>query len=175
VCDTNFRAAEIGSNSAAGYSIDQAEMVFDHFELLTGRCGPDVATWGVSSDGFLTMFRGTKVLNASCQPTSLSDVGAAFSCRIDDDLTCVPTMAGFPGFPPGGWTCKPFSASGGRCYTDVNCQDGLRCLAPETYSTCTARKANGVSCGAPHECVSLLCESSLCVAPNVEDAYCLGG
>lgn len=175
VCETDSFVARVGSNSAAAYSIDHAEMAFNEFERLTSMCDPNVAAWGASSSGLINIFRGTKTQNASCMPASGTDVGAVFACRVDDGLTCVPGVPGIGGLPPTGWTCKPRSGLNGNCFSDLNCLDDLRCLVPETLSTCAARKNPGDSCGAPNECLSLLCENSMCVAPNVADAYCLGG
>jgi hypothetical protein len=174
VCETDSIVSRVGSNSAAAYSMDHAEAALDEFERLTSMCDPTVAAWGASSSGLINMFRGTKTQNSSCMPASSTDVGAVFACRVDDGLTCVPGIAGIAGLPPTGWTCKPRSGLNGNCYSDLNCTDGLRCETPETLSTCVARKTEGATCSLPNECVSLLCETGHCAAPNVDDAYCLG-
>lgn len=175
VCETDGALMQIGSDPDAAYSIDSAEIVFNEFERLAGLCDPGIAAWGVSSSGLINMFRGTKGQNASCQPANATDFGAGFSCLVDNGLTCVPGIPETDFTPPAGWTCKPRSGSGGNCFSDINCNDGLRCEVPETLSNCVARKTAGESCGAPNDCVSLLCEGGLCAEPNIPDAYCLGG
>jgi len=174
VCEDNSRVTQIGADPDAGYSMDHAETVFDEFERRALLCDPEIAAWGVSSQGLLNMFRGTRSQNADCMPESQTDFAAGLSCRVDDGLACVPGVPGTSVLPPLGWTCKPRAATGGPCFSDLNCQDNLRCAVPETLSTCAARKNPGESCGAPNECLSLLCEGGRCVAPNVDDAYCLG-
>ena len=175
VCESKFNVSVIGADPVAGYSVDNAEAAFNYFESLVTSCDTNVVSWGTSTEGFLKMMAGTKGANSLCMPTDSHDYGAAFACRVTDGLTCVPGIPGTMGLPPTGWTCKPRSAVGGHCYSDLNCQDGLRCLAPETYSTCAARKADGSSCSQALECQSLFCEDNVCVAPTVEHAYCLGG
>jgi len=175
VCETNFKVAQIGADPDAGYSVDNAEAAFDNFELLTSTCDTSVVSWGTSPEGFLRMMAGTKTANATCQPTSSTDYGAAFSCLVASNLSCVPGGL-IPGTDvPGLWSCKTRSGDGGRCYTDLNCGPGLRCTEPETYSTCTSRKSLGSSCTYPTECASLFCEGSVCVEASQEAAYCLGG
>ncbi len=175
VCENTFRVSQIGADPEAGYSIDSAEDAFDYFENLTETCDTNVVQWGTSTQGFLRMMQGTKSANSLCMPTGSSDYGAAFSCRVDSGLTCVPGIPGSGSLPPTGWTCKPRSAVGGNCYTDLNCQDGLRCQAPETLSECVTRKTLGSSCTYALECESLFCEGNECVEANQADAYCLGG
>lgn len=175
VCETEGALMRVGSDPDAAYSIDHAEDVFDEFERQAGLCDPGIAAWGVSSSGLINMFRGTKRQNDSCQPANAMDFGAGFSCLVDNGLTCVPGGVEPIQQTPILWSCKPRSGDGDHCFSDINCNDGLHCLVPRTFSTCVARKAEGQSCGAPNECVSLLCEGGLCVAPNVADAYCLGG
>jgi hypothetical protein len=175
VCETNFKVAQIGADPDAGYSVDNAAASFDYFETLTATCDTNVVSWGTSTDGFLRMMAGTKTQNADCMPSGSSDVGAAFSCLVANDLTCVPSFPGIMSLPPTGWKCKPLAGSGGNCYSDLNCQVGLRCSVPETFSSCTGRKALNASCGSALECQSLFCEGNVCVAASVEAAYCLGG
>lgn len=175
VCETSFKVAQIGADPDAGYSVDNAEAAFDNFELLTSTCDMSVVSWGTSPEGFLRMMAGTKTANTTCQPNNSSDYGAAFSCLVANNLSCVPGGL-IPGTDiPGLWSCKTRSGDGGRCYTDLNCGPGLRCSVPETYSTCVARKTLGSSCTYPTECASLFCEGSQCVEASVEAAYCLGG
>lgn len=174
-CEINFKVAQIGADPEAGYSIDRAEDAFDNFELLTSTCDTNVVAWGTSADGFRQMMQGTKANNSLCQPTGASDVGAAFSCLVASGLTCVPGGEEPSTGTPLLWSCKARSGVGGKCYTDFNCIDGLRCAEPETFSECTNRKALNETCTYPLECESLFCEGNLCVAPSVEAAYCLGG
>lgn len=178
VCEDNSRVTQIGADPDAAYSIDHAETVFTEFERRASLCDPEIAAWGVSSAGLLNMFRGTKTQNADCMPASATDFGAGLSCRVDDVLACVPGTPGTSVLPPLAWTCKPRANVGGPCFSDLNCLDNLRCLVPETLSMCASRKSPGETCGAPNECLSLLCENNVCVeatAANVDAAYCLGG
>lgn len=175
VCETNFKVTQIGADPDAGYSIDSAEQAFNYFEMLTETCDTDVVAWGTSTEGFLRMMQGTKSQNSFCMPSGPSDVGTAFSCTVASGLTCVPGAEEPTTGTPIAWSCKPRSGSGGKCYSDLNCQDGLRCAEPETYSTCTSRKALNSSCSYPLECESLFCEGNVCVEATVEAAYCLGG
>jgi hypothetical protein len=177
ICEDNAMVARLARDTKTGFSSDATETVFNEFERRTGLCDVDVAVFGVSSEGLRNIFQGTKTANAACDPMSATDFGAGISCRIDNgnDLACVPGFPGTDFTPPTRWTCKDRQGVGGPCFSDLNCTDGLFCLVPETLSQCAMRKAPGQSCAAPNECLSLLCEGSVCVETNVEDVYCLGG
>jgi hypothetical protein len=92
------------------------------------------------------------------------------SCRLADGLACLPGSN-----TNDKWTCAARAANAGRCYTDLNCQEGLYCENPQATpdGKCAPRKATGMACNTETECTSFLCKSSKCgAADDVQAAYC---
>jgi len=93
---------------------------------------------------------------------------ALASCRLGACLACTPGDTG--------WECSLRSTRAGRCFSDLNCLDGLYCSNPGgTFDgRCEVRKVAGEECTRPTECVSLVRRNASCVAEDdVQAAYCL--
>lgn len=171
ICNDVFKVAIVGTDSRTGYSVDLAQQALDTFESKVAQCALDAQSWGASADGFLTMFAGTRGSGQSCQPTSETDFAAGLSCTTG--LTCAPSMKIVN--VPTGWACRPRAVEGGKCFADINCVDGMRCIEINTLSTCAPTLALTMSCSRPTECQSLVCRQGLCADVTQDNVYCLGG
>ncbi|MDH5675871.1 MAG: hypothetical protein OEZ06_27355 [Myxococcales bacterium] len=172
-CTSELMADVIAADPVTGFDPVHAEAAFTKLEELATTCDIAVASFGESLDGLRGMFKGTVAGGGSCTPANVTNkamAGAALaSCLDPDQFACRPTLV-----PP--WNCRPLSASGEPCFTDVNCQAGLFCDNPElllTGSDCLPRKAAGEACELPNECLSLACRGGLCAENDVTSAYCL--
>jgi hypothetical protein len=168
---------EVGGGAAAadpivGFDQDALADALDELQARTATCDPSVATWAITSDGFLSAFTGTRAAGADCGPAggddaTLDAIAAALaSCQNSATTACLPDLVS------GDWTCAARSAAAGPCFSDLNCADGLFC---NIMGTCEARKAAGAECDQPNECASLLCAADTCAeASDTQAAYCLG-
>jgi hypothetical protein len=123
----------------------------------------------------MSMLRGTLDSGRSCSPDGFDKAAAAASlaaCKDAATTACLPTSTLI-------WTCTARGAAGSKCFSDLNCQDGLHCPNPSLVSgefgtaECAPRKADGSPCELHNECTSLSCEGGTCLAATVTAAYCL--
>jgi hypothetical protein len=171
----------IASNPAAGFDKPAAVAAFTEYERLASICDPNVAQWGASTGGLRGIMKGSVAPEGDCapagydplqNPTPPSKMDAAIalaSCNTIESSACLPGALT--------WECKPRVGAGPKCFTDVNCQDGLFCdnpdLTPISHD-CVPRKQGGAGCEQPNECASLACRGGLCAAVgDVQAAYCL--
>jgi hypothetical protein len=164
----------ISARSEVGFDSARAATAFEQFETLASMCDPGIIAFAERLDGMRGMFQGSISPGASCTPSNLLNntmAGAALvSCNEVATSACLPGQTGLS------WSCTPRAAAGGRCFSDVNCQDGLYCPNPELAlagGNCAARKAIGAACAQANECQSWFCISGSCAEPNVQSAYCL--
>lgn len=163
----------ISSNPISAFDATTAATTFAEIERLAMTCDPSIADFGASREGLMGMFRGTEEEGESCAPgLTMNRATAAAklaSCTNIATIACLPTSAL-------SWTCEPRNDVGGRCFTDVNCVDGLFCPNPNLSfgrATCAERKPVGASCELPNECSSLFCKGGACVEAIQQAAYCL--
>jgi hypothetical protein len=166
----------IASQPVAGFDSAQAKVVLDHLEELASQCDPSIAAFAESPQGLRSMFRGTVAPNGKCNPANPVDkmmaAGALASCTNGEGYACLPSTSGL-----GTWSCAARAQVGGRCFSDINCQQGLFCNNPNLNiagSTCMMRKALGASCMLGNECQSLFCKGNKCVAADQQTAFCAG-
>ncbi|MFI5307436.1 MAG: hypothetical protein ACHQ53_08800 [Polyangiales bacterium] len=171
-CMSDLMADQIAGQAPAGFDATQAKAVFTQLETLTANCDPSVVAFSLAPNGFRSIFKGTVAPGGNCKPANVTDKamagGALASCTMSDGYACMPTLIN--------WNCNAHAASGGKCFTDINCKDGLFCDNPNldiSGSTCMTRKVTGAGCVNQNECQSLFCKKSVCVAADKEVAYCL--
>jgi hypothetical protein len=173
-CKTMLLLDDVSAAAAVGFDADTASQAFAELERRASVCDPTVAAWAVSPDGFLGSIGGTLVKGESCKPDgglmgSPSAVTIALvSCQLGAGVACLPSDKD--------WTCAPRVGPAGRCFDDINCEDGLFCDNPMSSfdGMCAERKAKGESCRGATECTSFVCQSGKCAAENdVQAAYCL--
>lgn len=172
LCSEELLADLIAAQPSAGFDASAAQAAFTELERLASQCDTGFASFAESLGGLRGMFEGTVEAGGSCMPSSVLDraaAGAALaSCTDAASQACMPSLLR--------WTCAPRSASGDKCFSDVNCQDGLFCDNPDLEiagSTCMARKPAGSPCALPNECASLTCSAGTCVEGDVQAVYCL--
>ncbi|MET0390722.1 MAG: Dickkopf N-terminal cysteine-rich domain-containing protein [Polyangiales bacterium] len=173
-CTSELMIDRIAMNPITGFDAGAAEKAYTELESKAAACDPTVAAWGASSDGLLGILKGSVAAGASCMPAqALPDAvtlaAALVSCADSRTNACL-----FEN-PLGAWTCSPKVAEGGTCNSDNNCSDGFYCNLPSLSLTgqCAARKAVGMNCTGPTQCVSLFCKSGKCVEADQRAAYCL--
>ena len=59
--------------------------------------------------------------------------GSLASCTMNNDYACL------PGVPPLPWKCSERGSSGERCFSDVNCKEGLFCNNPDLTVNLTSK------------------------------------
>ncbi len=165
----------LSEDPAVGFDANAASTAFAELEHRASTCDPSVAAWAVSPDGFESSFTGTLGAGDDCTPpgglsmASVHDLAVSLvSCRLGDGLACLPADPT--------WMCAQRAARGGRCFTDLNCQDGLYCDNPNStfMGMCAPRKSAGAACQNDSECDSFTCTSKSCVSgDDVQAAYCL--
>ncbi len=165
---------EISQNSVSGYSAQTTGARLAEFQRLASTCDPAVVSWGVSPSGMRGIFPGTKGQGADCSPSNVLNAADAASylmaCKDPAQTACRPALLS--------WSCASRSGEGGACFTDANCQEDLYCDNPQLAlvgATCKAKKADGDSCAAAGECVSLACKEGTCVPADAQSVYCLNG
>jgi len=172
-CNGSASLDAVSKAAAVGFDPTAASSAFAELEKRASKCDPSIAAWATSPDGFQHSFTGTLASGADCTPpgglmgTSADIAVALASCRLADMLACMPTMDK--------WTCMARAASGAKCYTDLNCQEGLYCDNPQAdlNGKCAARKAAGMACTVETECTSFVCKTGKCGAmDDVQAAYC---
>lgn len=177
-CTDNLQLDVIARDPITGYDEGGARMAFDELERRSATCDPTVAQWAVSTAGFVTAFKGTRVENQPCTPPTPSSFGQLFdrnspeqvaalaSCMDGANVVCLPAL--------GPWICKRRAGSGGGCVFDGNCQDGLYCADTGFITdSCRARKADGADCSTANECAHFICKGGKCAEATVPNAYCL--
>lgn len=178
-CSDTLQFDAIAQSPLTGFDPTKAEAAFTQFESLASKCDPAIAEFGIKSDGLRGIVAGTVAPGGACDEDGTTIVALATalaSCKDPAAQACLPAATG-------GWKCAPLAASGGHCYTDVNCQAGLFCDNPRldvAGSTCAARKAADAACTLPNECESFACKNPTgdtgagkCLAKSVDTAYCL--
>jgi hypothetical protein len=163
---------QVSKSSVSGYSPHTAGLAMAEFQQRAATCDPTVVAWGASASGLRGIFPGTTSPGADCTPQSLLDAGDVaahlMACNSPADNACLPGI--------GKWSCAPRAGVGGACFSDTNCQDGLRCDNPQTTlvgAVCKGRMALGASCTTGSQCASLVCKGAVCVPADVQAVYCL--
>jgi len=162
----------ISGNSITAFDEATASTTFEELERLASICDPSIVSFSISRDGFMSMFRGTAAMGASCMPLSNDPKLAAAklaSCTDISQVACLPTSIL-------SWKCAERGGQGSPCFTDVNCLDGMFCPNPELKIgsfECQQRKPIGGPCTWGNECESLFCDAGACVEPSQRVAYCL--
>lgn len=171
----NLYLDEVTLNSVSGFDATAAATAFTQYENLASMCDTTIVSWGISTDGLRGITKGTIDPGGACTPSNKLDNAnvAAYlvSCKDAATTACLPSTTGI-----GTWTCTARAAAGGRCFTDLNCQDGLYCDNPNLAnfdSQCQTRKADGQTCATGNECASLACVGGMCVAADQQAVYCL--
>lgn len=165
----------ISMNPITGFDATIAAAAFEKFEMLASTCDPAIASFALSADGLRGILQGTVAPGGKCDQPAFNTVpyvaaAALASCSSGATTACLPKSA------LRDWTCAPRSASGGDCFTDLNCQDGDYCPNAKLEfgkAKCAPRKAEGMPCAAGNECTSLSCKGGACVKANAQTAYCL--
>jgi hypothetical protein len=169
----------IGLNPRTAYDVPSANAAFADFELKASTCDLAIVDWATSELGFAGILKGTVPAGGKCTPKSTTDSSAVFACM--NDYACMPATTITT------WNCEPRAGANGRCYSDISCQDGLRCDPDQSLPSlgeCLARKAEGESCVRGAQCASLFCEGTgsdckksasacKCVAATQDRVYCL--
>jgi hypothetical protein len=174
VCTDDLFIDAISQYPITGFDAAAAEAAFTELENKSSACDPSVVSWGASVSGLRGIFKGTVAAGRSCSPTQLAstkaDQAAAMaSCADAANYGCLPVGALV-------WTCSARSQSNGKCFSDINCAEGLSCDNPNldiVGALCKARKAVGSACQAANECQSLVCKKKLCSAAEQQAVYCL--
>jgi hypothetical protein len=156
-------------------------MAFDQLQTMASMCDPNVAEWGSSYTGLLGILKGTIAAGRACTPKgNVNDkavIAAALASCLDLPHTACMPVPPSVSEPLPTWTCDAKGAAGANCFTDANCMDGLYCDNPQvklsSKNTCKVRKQPGEGCVNPNECASFFCKKSVCVAKDVQPAYCL--
>lgn len=176
--DTAF-LDEIAMNNVSGYSVTQAEAVFNRLEQFAATCDPTVGVWFAQTEGLRAIFQGTVAPAGTCRPSGLPSVPGYYatlaSCTQPSTHACLFTGDG-PATPPQTATCAARSDVGATCFVDTNCRDGLYCANPQmkySQGTCTPLKAVGATCTADTECMTFTCRGAACIMPTSQTAYCL--
>jgi hypothetical protein len=166
----------VAMDPITGFDMSKSNAAFAQFDTLAKKCDTTIASFGLSTDGFRGIATGTVAAGGKCNPaTGGSSMAAAtaaalVSCKDPANNACLPAMK------PADWTCAPRADSGGMCFTDANCKDGLYCDNPNFQigsATCKPRKASGADCSLGTECTSLACSGGKCVDATKDTAYCL--
>jgi hypothetical protein len=174
VCSDTLSLDAAAMNPITAFDAAKAKAALDQFESLATKCDATISAFAISGSGFRTIAAGTVAPGGACDPASSSNKVAAtaaalVSCTGSATTACLPAMSG-------GWKCAPRADTGGACFTDANCKDGLSCDNPNlalSGGTCGARKAAGADCTTGTECSSLACKDMKCVDQTKETAYCL--
>jgi hypothetical protein len=162
-------------NPIVAFDAAKAAEAFGKFEELASHCDVTIAEYGGSATGLMSMLRGTLDAGKSCSPKGFEKSSAAASlaaCTNVETTACLPTSTLV-------WTCTARGGAGAKCFSDLNCQDGLHCPNPNliagTFGTasCAARKPAGMPCAQPNECTSFACLGGMCQEASAEAAYCL--
>lgn len=172
-CNDDLLLDDIAMRSVVGFDADHAFDAFTMFEQLAAACDPVIATFGASRAGLLGMQKGTLGTGAVCKENNnvlgAAAAGAALaSCSDPENQSCLPRSF------LGAWMCEPRTADG-ACFSDSNCIDGAFCDNPDLMigNSCEPRRADGQSCSAANNCISLTCEGGSCTAATAQTAYCL--
>jgi hypothetical protein len=170
-CNNDFMADAVAKRSEANFDADQAFKVFTKLDEMALACDPLIASFSESEEGLRSMFQGTKDPGDGCTPQNALDKpmsgGSLASCKDLHNYACLPNAIG--------WTCEMRAGEGSRCYSDLNCTQGLYCNNPKlriSGDTCHARKADGSSCELFNECESLYCRGGKCVPPDMHTSFC---
>jgi hypothetical protein len=174
-CKQTLLLDDLSKAAPIGFDPVAASTAFGELEHRVSVCDPSAAAWALSADGFERSFTGTLGVGDNCEPkgglsgASLPDLSVSLaSCRLGDGLACLPGDKG--------WACAPRAQRGGRCFSDLNCGDGLYCDNPQGMfnGMCTARKAAGEKCSSDTQCTSFICKGAKCTADDdVQASYCL--
>jgi hypothetical protein len=161
------------AHPALAYDMDRAEAAFAEFEERASACDTGIVPWVLSNAGFRGVARGTIQPGSSCfsfdgGAVTTDSISMLGSCGVPEAYACMYES-------PNNWVCAPRSDSGGPCFTDMNCLDGLYCEAMGSLSKCAPRKPNGESCLNLLMCESMNCDmaTSRCLPATLETAYCL--
>lgn len=160
------------ANPMAGYDLDRAFAAFTEFEKRASVCDTSLMAWALGNDGFRGVARGTvppgeRCLSIDAGATRLEDVALLGSCADPESYACMFSDN------PARWVCTPRGATGDRCFTDMNCLEGLYCDMARPQSRCAPRKPNGAPCNWLLECESMSCTNGLCGPATLESVYCL--
>ncbi|MEE8409665.1 MAG: hypothetical protein V3T05_08670 [Myxococcota bacterium] len=167
----------IAVDSRTGYNATTAGTKLGELYALAAVCDPSAGTWAFSDDGFFAVLDGTIASGGDCTPTEiLPNLDAAALLACDSGNVCAMTVVvGLPLVVSG--VCAAPSASGGACFTDLECDTDLWCDPPNKFlsggGTCADREVNGTSCADGAECLTLTCTGSTCADATINDAYCL--
>jgi hypothetical protein len=173
-CASTLMLDAIAADPIVAFDTGAASAAFAELERRVSVCDPSVAAWAFSPDGFGRSFVGTRAKADDCEPNggldaAPAELGAALaSCRPGDGIACLPG--------DNAWSCVEPARPGGRCFTDLNCGDGLYCDNPMAtlHGVCAARKADGLACADAGQCSSLMCKAGQCAAAaDAQAAYCL--
>jgi len=172
-CTDEAMLDAIASAEKTGFDPAHTKLAYEEIERMASVCDPQVAIFGASLEGLRGIFKGTLAPGASCTTVNVTrrdEVAKALaSCSDPASSACMP---GTPLF----WTCDPRGGAGSRCFTDVNCIDGLFCDNPTfdiAGSTCMQRKDIGAACELPNECATFFCKDGQCAEATKQAAYCL--
>jgi hypothetical protein len=169
-CETSL--TPIFTDSRTGYSSARARERIDDLLAMTAACDPAAAAWTVTRAGLLGVMEGTVALDGNCSPAYSGDLAPGMVCLAPQSCLLEQVVMTFEG------TCGAARGLGGDCFTDLECQDGLYCEPPNNWfgggGSCTARLANGGSCGDNDTaCLSWSCEAGLCAVATANSTYCL--
>jgi hypothetical protein len=172
-CEDSLMFDALAESEKTGFDPGHARAAYEEIERLASECDPSVARFGGSIEGLRGIFKGTVAAGGSCTTINVTrrdEVAKALaSCTEPAANACLPNGVLL-------WTCTARAATGGACFTDVNCNDGLYCPNPDfdvAGSTCRDRKPVGEPCTTPNECATLFCKGGQCVDETVQAAYCL--
>jgi hypothetical protein len=173
-CINQLYIDKISLDPIVGFDPDFACTAFTEYEQKTEQCDPSVVDWGASLDGLRGMIKGTRGPGEGCAPgvtppTKDGQAAALASCSDGANQACLPTAVAF-------WNCRPLSADGGNCMTDINCLPDLYCDNPDlsvTGARCKYRKQIGEPCAAANECLTLVCKQGQCRLDDQQGVFCL--
>ncbi|MDH5672009.1 MAG: hypothetical protein OEZ06_07645 [Myxococcales bacterium] len=176
-CVNELFLDSVTASPVTGFDAGAASVAFTELERMASECDPGIAAFGGSASGLMGMFTGTIEAGGNCEPdggplglpSEPAAAAALASCTDIQSQACLPRLTS--------WSCEPRGQAGTKCFSDLNCVDGLYCPNPTfavtTNATCTPRRPVGQACSTPNECESLFCKGGACVAADAQAAYCL--
>ena len=167
----------VAMDPTTGFDMTKSNAAFAKFDDLAKKCDTTIAAFGLSADGFRGIAAGTVDAGGTCNPAmngspmAAATAAALVSCKDPATNACLPAPKGTD------WKCTARQDTGGKCFTDANCKDGLYCDNPGftlSGGMCAARKSTGADCTLGNECTSLACsKDGKCLDSTKDTAYCL--